>query len=495
MNEPSVQKAQYQESLKATGITGLAQVAQILIKIVNTKVIAILLGPSGVGIIGLFQSTTSLIGMISGLGLGSSAVRDIAQAVKQEDGEKISHTLITLRRLVWITGLLGALFCLFAGPWLSRISFNSEIYATEFRIMGVVVFLFQITAGQMALLQGLRRLKEMAMASVLGGLAGIIFAVPLYWYFGIKGIVPALVILAIVPVGVAWWLARGIHFTHHPISMGQLKQFAIPMIRLGISTMLSGLVFLLSMWLIRILVQRKFGTVGVGQFQAGWGVTTIYLQMIFQAMGRDYYPRLSALSGDKKGMVKLLNEQINLALLLGTPLLINAIVAAPLIIQLLYSSGFENAISQLRWLSLGTMFKLISWPLGFVLLAMRKSGTYFFVETFASVALLAFSFLFINYFGINGIGMAYTGMYILYALLVYFLSKSLISVRLDFENVALIFFSVLSSFIVFYSFNYNDIFALKIISILICCSVNIIYLRILNKKSNFFKFIWSLFRK
>ena len=494
MSNSNKEENSYKSSLKATGITGLAQVIQIIIKIVNTKVIAFLLGPSGVGIIGMFQSTTNLINTISGLGLGSSAVRDIAQAVKQEDDEKISHTLITLRRLVWVTGLLGAFFCLLGGPWLSQISFNSKMYAMEFRILGVMVFLSQITAGQMALLQGFRRLKEMAMASVLGGLAGLIFAIPLYWYFGIKGIVPALVLLAIVPVVVAWWLAKRINFSHHPINKGQFRQFALPMLRLGISTMLSGLAFFLSMWIIRILVQRQFGTAGVGQFQAGWGVTTIYLQMIFQAMGRDYFPRLAGMAENPKAMVKQVNEQMHLALLMGTPLLLIAIIGAPWIIHFLYSSKFEEAIPQLQWLALGTLFKLISWPLGFVLLALRKSTVYFFTETFAAAGFLLLSYLLIKPFGMHGVGMAYTLNYILYVIIVLVAARNFIGFRIDKRSLQYLIISMSGIAFVFFSFNVVSQQLFYFLALIISVGIAFVYLYKLDQLTGFFKSIWNRIR-
>jgi PST family polysaccharide transporter len=494
MSNSNKEENSYKSSLKATGITGLAQVIQIIIKIVNTKVIAFLLGPTGVGIIGMFQSTTNLINTISGLGLGSSAVRDIAQAVKQEDDEKISHTILTLRRLVWITGLVGAFFCVLAGPWLSQLSFNSEMYATEFRILGVMVFLSQITAGQMALLQGFRRLKEMAMASVLGGLAGLIFAVPLYWYFGIKGIVPALVILAIVPVVVAWWLAKGIRITRQSISQEKFRQVAIPMVKLGISTMLSGLAFFLSMWLIRILVQRQFGLTAVGQFQAGWGVTTIYLQMIFQAMGRDYFPRLAGMAENPKAMVKQVNEQMHLALLMGTPLLLFAIMGAPWIIQFLYSSKFEEAIPQLQWLALGTLFKLISWPLGFVLLALRKSTVYFFTETFAAAGFLLLSFLLMKPFGLHGVGMAYTLNYILYAIIVLVAARNFIGFQIDKRSLQYLLISLFGIGLVFFSFNVVSQQIFYFLALIISLGISFVYLRKLDQLTGLFKSIWNRIR-
>jgi PST family polysaccharide transporter len=306
--------------------------------------------------------------------------------------------------------------------------------------------------------------------------------------------VPALVLLAIVPVVVAWWLARRINFSHHPIQKGQFSLFALPMLSLGISTMLSGLILMLSMWLIRILVQRQFGLAAVGQFQAGWGVTTIYLQMIFQAMGRDYFPRLAGMAENPKAMVKQVNEQMHLALLMGTPLLLFAIMGAPWIIQFLYSSKFEEAIPQLQWLALGTLFKLVSWPLGFVLLALRKSTVYFFTETFAAAGFLLLSFLLMKPYGLHGVGMAYTLNYILYAIIVLVAARSFIGFQIDKRSLQYLLISMFGIGLVFFSFNIVSQQIFYFLALIISLGISFVYLRKLDQLTGLFKSIWNRIR-
>jgi PST family polysaccharide transporter len=312
----------------------------------------------------------------------------------------------------------------------------------------------------------------------------------LYWFYREKAIVQVQIILGLIPVIVVFLLVKKFRLQHYPLpSFQKFRELAFPMLKLGLSTMVSGLVLLIALWLVRILVQRQFGNAGVGQFQAGWGVTTIYLQMIFQAMSRDYYPRLSGLSGNHASMVKLVNEQLHLALLLGTPLLLLAISAAPIIIQALYSDGFDSAVIQLQWLALGTVFKLVSWPLGFVLLALRKSGIYLLTETIAAVGLFAFSYFFMGYFGLNGIGLAYSINYVVYSLLVLVLSMNLIDFKFDSFTKLLLGLSVALSLFVFYSFTYTDQLVLKVLSCLASILMTTYYLIQLNKRTGLINYL------
>src|SRR3954451_24297334 len=109
-------QSSYRQIMKATSIFGGVQVFNIIISIIRSKFIAILLGPAGMGIAGLLTSTIGLIGSITNFGLGSSAVRNVAVAVAAEDNDKIKTTVSIIRRLVWMTGLLGTLITICFSP-------------------------------------------------------------------------------------------------------------------------------------------------------------------------------------------------------------------------------------------------------------------------------------------------------------------------------------------------------------------------------------------
>ncbi len=124
----SEQQSSYRNIMKATSLFGGVQVFKILIAIIRSKVIAILLGPVGMGIEGLFNASTGLISSASNFGLGISAVRDIAEANESQNPSKIARTIAVLRKLVWFTGIFGALLTLILSSYLSQISFGKENY-------------------------------------------------------------------------------------------------------------------------------------------------------------------------------------------------------------------------------------------------------------------------------------------------------------------------------------------------------------------------------
>ena len=80
----------------------------IAIGIVRTKAMAMLLGPAGFGLVGLYGSIADLTQSIAGMGINSSGVRQIAEAVGSDDTGRIALTTAVLRRTSIVLGVAGS---------------------------------------------------------------------------------------------------------------------------------------------------------------------------------------------------------------------------------------------------------------------------------------------------------------------------------------------------------------------------------------------------
>src|SRR5881397_2599420 len=118
----------YKQIFKATSIFGGVQVFIILITIIRSKIVALLLGPAGMGIVGLITSTTTFINNLTNFGITTAAVKNIADSYSSNNAIKLGKTVTVFRKLVWLTGLLGLVVTLLSSPILSNISFGSLNY-------------------------------------------------------------------------------------------------------------------------------------------------------------------------------------------------------------------------------------------------------------------------------------------------------------------------------------------------------------------------------
>ena len=134
MGETNKNKTQssYRSLFKATSLFGGVQAYQILVQVAKSKIIALLLGPTGVGVQGLYTSATQLIQQVTSMGLSQSAVRELSEANKSGDTARVSRVLSILRRLVYLTGSLGLLAVVVFSPILSQVSFGNYGYIIPF---------------------------------------------------------------------------------------------------------------------------------------------------------------------------------------------------------------------------------------------------------------------------------------------------------------------------------------------------------------------------
>lgn len=397
----------HKQILKSTGIVGGAQLFSIIIGIVRTKVAAILLGPAGIGILGILQATTDLVRNATGFGINFSGVKDVAEASVTGNQNRIAKTITILRSWAIGTGLLGMLITVTLCIPLSNYSFGNDSYALSIAIISVTLFITSISASQIALLQGLRQIRWMAKATLYGALLSTIITLPLYWWLGIKGIVPGMISIAFGSLLVSWLFSRKIKIETPKLTFKDKIVGGWDMARLGFFIVISGFVATATMYAVRAFVTSKSNIEAVGYFQAAWMIANVYIKIVLNSMLADFFPRLSAINNDNTASNKLINEQIEMALIVGAPMIISLIAGAGVAIKVLYSSSFAMAIPLLQWQMAGSFLVLILWPMGVMFLAKNKGIFSIITDTIWSAVYFLLIFFGWDFIGFNILGIAY----------------------------------------------------------------------------------------
>ncbi len=418
----------YGQILKASSIMGGAAGINLLLSMVRIKFAAVLIGTTGVGLNASFGALQGLISTIAGLGIQSSGVRNIAVAVGKGDQDAIGRAVLTLRRICWLTGLLGMAAMMLASPLLSQLTFGNQNYVLDIAALGLVILFGNISGGQMALIQGMRRIGDMALASIIGAAFGTLAAVGFYTTLGMRGIVPTLVAVSAFQLAVSWYYARQVSVPQVSLTLRQTYAEANGLVRLGLVFMANGLMGSAVTYITIALITQYEGTQAVGLYSAAFALSGMFVNFVLGAMGADYYPRLTAAAaGGKAAMNCMVNEQIEIGLLLALPGLLATLAMAPWILQLFYTREFVGAVELLQWFILGCMGRVISWPLGFVMLALGKGKWFLLTETSFNMLHVALVALGLHVLGIEGVAIAFFVMYLGYILAVYLVCWHLIS--------------------------------------------------------------------
>ncbi|PIA77543.1 O-antigen translocase [Gaetbulibacter sp. 4G1] len=416
-------QSSYRQIIKATSLFGGVQVFNIIISIIKSKIIAVLLGPSGMGIAGLLTSTIGLVGTITNFGLRTSAVKDIAAANESQDSNRVSKIATIFRRLVWITGVLGAIVTIIFSPWLSEFAFDNRDYSIAFIWLSITLLFNQLTSGQNVLLQGMRKLKDLAKANMIGSSLGLLVTTPLYYFYDIDGIVPAIILSSILSLLIAYFFANKIKIKKIKVTIQDTLQEGNEMLKMGFILSISGLITQAAAYGVRIFVSNTGSIEDVGLYNAGFAIIGTYVGLVFAAMATDYYPRLSGVADNNYKANKLINQQAEICVLILAPILSVFLIFINWIIIILYSTKFIPINDMIHWAALGMYFKSVSWAIGFILFAKGASKTFFWSELIASFYLFLFNIIGYKYFGLKGLGISFLIGYIIVLFQIYYIAK------------------------------------------------------------------------
>jgi len=401
----------YGQILKSTALIGGTSVLNIMVGVARSKAIALILGPSGVGLNGIYGSITGMAELIAGMGISSSGVRQIAEAAGSGDQVRVAKTAAVLRRTSLVLGVLGAAILIGFSPQISRVTFGDSSQTVTVCILAGSVFLRLLSAGQGALLQGLRRIPDMARAGVLSTAGATAMTIPLVYFLGERGIAISVTTGAALGLGASWWYSRQLAVDTPPVTISEVRTEAQGLLHLGSALMVSGLVTVGCSYAIRTVIYRGLGADSAGLYQAAWTMGGTYVGFILQAMGSDFYPRLTAAASDNAACNRLVNEQAHVSLLLAGTGVIATLTFAPLVLNVFYASSFQSAVDVLRWICLGTALQVVSWPMGYIMLAKGAKGILVWSELAWALVHLGLAWVCLQAFGLRGAGIAFFGSY------------------------------------------------------------------------------------
>ena len=416
--------------MKATSLFGGVQVFNILISVIRSKAIALLVGPIGFGVIGLLNSTLRIIGDFTKVGLDTSAVKEISERNSDKDPSKVTEIIFVLEKLIWFTGTVGALITLVFSRYISYLTFGNTDYTYAFVWLSIAVLFTQLAKGKIAILQGTRRLKKLAYANLTASTVSLLITLPLYYFFKIDGIVPALIGTALITFGIFKFFTKEVDIPRLSFTKQELFHKSKAMLLLGATMSVTSMIVALTGFLIQIFIRSTDGLEAVGFYSAGFLIVNAYVGMIFTAMSTDYFPRLAAINTDNNKMNVAVNQQADVAILLITPVIVLFLTFAPFIVELLYSSKFNVIIGFVTFGVLGTFFKAVSFSLGYVIIAKGHSKVFITLSLIFNSLFLIISVVSYNIGGLTGVGIGFLVYYFIHFIALKVLTKYLYEISL-----------------------------------------------------------------
>lgn len=418
--------------LKSTALMGGSNVLLILLGILRTKIIAVLIGPAGFGLMGIFQNLIELIKSITSLGINFSGVKEVASS--SSDIIKVSKSILILKRWSISTGLVGTVLTILFSAQLSEYSFGNQLHYKEIIFLSINILISAISSVQLAILQGLQKMKELVKAGLFGSTLATITISILYYLLGTNAIIPGMLSISISSLLLSSYYSRKIKIVKINLSFAETIKNGLEVVKLGFYITITGLLSNLAFYFVRSVILKRSDLDTVGAFQASWTISSLYLNVLLYPLIADFFPRLSKTFDDRKLSCKLINEQLEITILLASPIIISLISFSNLVISLFYSNSFIMAVSMLHWQIAATFFIIISWPLGVLFLTNNKGIYSFFTEFIKLFIFITIIYFGWEYYGIGSIGIAYLVSNFFTSIVIYFITFKLIGFNYSHSN-------------------------------------------------------------
>lgn len=394
----------YKHILKYTGMFGGVQVMSIVVEIIRNKFVAVMLGPSGMGLVSIYNSAIRMVSDSTSLGVGTSGVRNLSAAYEGGDSCEIDRWMRIVRTWALVTAVLGMVVCMAVSPLLSEVVFDNGDKTLAFILLSPIVACMAITGGELAVLKATRQLKKLASVTITNVVVALLLTLPVYALMGMDGIVPLMVAMSLLQMIVTISKSASLYPYHLP-SMSLLSE-GVPMVKLGIVFVLAAVCGSAADFIIRSYLSANSTIATVGLYNAGYMMTMTYAGMVFSAMETDYFPRLSACCKLQSSMNLTVNRQVEVSLMIISPLLVIFTFSLPIGLPLLYSGKFLSVLDMMHVMVIAMYMRAVKLPIAYLPLAHGDSLLYLLMEALYAIAIVVAVMFCFDIFGLTGTGIA-----------------------------------------------------------------------------------------
>ena len=377
--------------LKYTGIFGGVQGLNVLISVVRNKLATSLLGPTGIGLMGIYLQISEFVSSSSNMGIPFASVRHISELFETGDDKAINRFVCVVRTWCVWTALLAGMLCVVCAPLLNWI-FSDGDKATTWHPVFVAPMAMAaiVTGGEISILKGLRRLKRVAAISLFSAISLLCITIPTFWFLATDGILLALDITAIAALAIHLAFTLPLFpYRVTPFAKDVLRE-GMGMIRIGIPYVLGAIAGSGTTMAVSALLLKLGSLNEVGLYGAARALMVGYAGIVFTALDNDFFPRLSSINTDRLRRNQCINQQIQVCVSLIGPFMIALAVMMPVVLHIIYAQEFMVIEPMALAAVFYTYTRAITTPIAYTALAHGDSTLWLTMEIIYDIASLCF---------------------------------------------------------------------------------------------------------
>ena len=406
--------------LKTSVLSFIATAVKMLAALVINKAVAVLVGPSGLALMGQLQNFIQIAMTAAQGGINQGVVKHTAEY--SADDKTTGGLFSTATVFSFFTAVsAGIIVCVFSGQ-LADYFLKNRDYTYIFILFGFSIIFFVLNQLLLSIINGLKEIKVFISINIVQSVFSLIFTLTMIYWLGLEGVFIAMVTNQSIILLVLIWAIR-----HHALiklsafRKGFDKIEAKKLLKFSAMTLTSAAVAPISHLIVRDYLGNNLSWQEAGYWQAIWYISSMYLMVVTTTLGIYYLPKLAELTSKKEIKIELINGyKIILPIVILMAVLIYLL--RDLIIQILFSKEFIPMAELFKWQLIGDVIKLASWLLSYVMLAKAMTKLFITTEIVFSVSFVFLTKYLVSQYGLNGVTYAYALNYSVYFIVVAFIT-------------------------------------------------------------------------
>lgn len=410
--------------MKVVGLTAVTNLIKIGISLITTKVVAVLVGPNGVALLGQFTNLLTTLTTTSTGGISNGVVKYVSQ---YEKDEKQYYAYINTALSITLTSsFLTSLFLVVFAKQLclslfGEISYLSVIYVTAFTIL-----LYAINTLLLSVINGRKMYDKFILINLLSSITGFVFTLILVYFLKTYGALLALATYQSVVIIITIYLIKKNRiFILRSVGLSFAKEKWRNL--LGYSLMaLVALVWPLANILIRSTLIVQVSTSSAGIWEGMTKVSVLISAIVGTAVSTYFLPRFSEVN-DEKILRKEIVSGLKIILLFTFGIVVCLYLFRVNIIEILFTNEFSSMKDLFIYQLSGDFFWVAKMLLTVVLVAKAMTLKYILLEIIFGFMYIALSMLLIyNGFGVESVPIAHLIYNLLYFIMMLFVFRKLL---------------------------------------------------------------------
>lgn len=400
--------------VKVPFLNAIATVIRMLTGMISVKIVAGIIGPPGIALVGQLNNFSQILISFSNGGIATGVTKYVAE--HRNDKKTYVPYIATGFKLTLYISLVISLFLIVCSSWISRNILKSDGYSLVFILFGISFIFYSLNFFFIAIINGFQEFNKYVLVNISGSIVGLLFSIYLALQFGITGALIASVTFQSVVFGITLYLIRNSewfrweNFTQ-PFKLGNLTSLS----KYSLMAVASAITVPASQMIVRgyIVDLESVNTAGI--WEGLNRITSMYLMVITTSLGVYFLPKIAQLKNDSEVHQEVMKVyKLIIPFLIISSLLIY--VFRYWVIKVLFTQDFVSMESLFGTQLIGEDIRILGWVTGYLLLAKAMYKRYIFLELLNFTLLSTLNYWLISHYGVWG---ATVGQIIIYS--IYFL--------------------------------------------------------------------------